>query len=336
MSNLQTTPFGVLLVNLGTPSEPTTQGVRRYLAEFLWDQRVIQVPRPIWWLILHGIILRFRPKKVAKLYKAVWTDEGSPLLAISRRQQAALQTQLKVSLEQDIPVELAMTYGFPSIREAGMALARKGVRRIFVLPLYPQYSATTTAAVFDRLALDLKQCPDVPELFFQREYWQRPDFIECLARSVEEHWHQTGKPDRLLMSFHGIPQRYEDKGDPYPGACRSTAEALARRLNLADNQWSESFQSRFGREEWVKPYTDKLLEQWAKDPKIRRVDIICPAFAADCLETLEEIQEENKSLFLKAGGAAFHYIPCLNDRPDHIKMLTKIILDNSQGWRAKE
>lgn len=336
MSQQNKSPFGVILVNLGTPDEPTAAGVRRYLAEFLWDPRVIQIPRLVWWFILNLIILRLRPGKVAKLYQSVWTDEGSPLMAISRRQQAALQASLCAQLGQQVPVELAMTYGSPSIRQAGMALAKTGVRKILVLPLYPQFSATTTAAVYDRLAKDLKPCPDIPELIFIRDYWQQPGYIQSLAASCEEYWQANGKPDRLLMSFHGIPKRYEDQGDPYPEACRGTAKALAKALNLADDQWSHSFQSRFGKAEWVKPYTDKLLEQWGADSSINRVDVICPAFAADCLETLEEIQVENRDLFLASGGKTFCYIPCLNDRPDHIKMLTQLIIERTQGWRVTD
>lgn len=332
MSNPIEKPFGVMLVNLGTPEKPDTSSVRKYLAEFLSDPRVIHVPRWIWWFILHGVILRFRPRKVAKLYKSVWTDAGSPLMVISLRQQHALKQMLEQSCGQSIPVELAMTYGQPSMEKAGRALAQQGAKRLLVLPLYPQYSATTTGAVFDRLAKALKPCPDIPELHFIHDYWQRADYLDALANSVKEYWHEHGKPDRLLMSFHGIPQRYEDKGDPYPSHCRGTAIALAERLGLEPHQWSESFQSRFGREEWVKPYTDVLMEQWGKDDTINRVDVISPAFAADCLETLEEIKEENRAIFLEAGGKDFHYIPCLNDRPEHIRALSNLVLEATNYW----
>jgi|TARA_Y100000589_G_scaffold40538_2_gene33976 protoporphyrin/coproporphyrin ferrochelatase len=325
-------PFGVMLVNLGTPENPDAASVRKYLAQFLSDPRVIRVPRLLWWLILHGIILRFRPAKVARLYQTIWTDEGSPLMCISRKQEAALQAQLEHSTGQRIPVQLAMSYGEPSLTTAGRKLAASAVERIIVLPLYPQYSSSTTAAVFDGLANALKPCPDIPELIFIRDYWAREDYLQALANSVQEFWDEHGKPDRLLLSFHGIPQRYEDTGDPYPSLCRKTAAAVASRLGLADDQWSESFQSRFGREEWVKPYTDVLLEQWGNDDSIQRVDVICPAFAADCLETLEEIEEQNKVTFLEAGGKAYHYIPCLNDRPDHITMLSDLILERAKAW----
>ncbi len=333
MNDTPKPPFGVMLVNLGTPAAPDAASVRKYLAEFLWDKRVIQVPRLLWWLILHGIILRVRPRKVAHLYESIWTADGSPLLVISRKQQAALKTALRTRLQTDIPVELAMNYGQPSLTQAGRALAAQGVRRILVLPLYPQYSASTTASVFDRLARALQPCPDLPELHFIRDYWEEPAYLDALTACVQEYWQEHGQPDRLLLSFHGIPQRYEDNGDPYPSLCRATAKAVADRLGLRDDQWSESFQSRFGREEWVKPYTDELLKQWGAQDGINRVDVISPAFAADCLETLEELAVQNRALFLEAGGKDYRYIPCLNDRPDHIDMLAQLVLKHSSPWR---
>lgn len=332
MSEQNKAPFGVMLVNLGTPENPDAASVRKYLAEFLSDPRVIRVPRLLWWLILHGIILRVRPAKVARLYQTIWTDEGSPLMNISRRQEAALQSKLKEITGTEIPVELAMSYGEPSLVTAGRKLANRGAQRIMVLPLYPQYSSSTTAAVFDGLARALKPCPDIPEILFIRDYWQRDDYLQALADSVQSFWDEHGKPDRLLMSFHGIPQRYEDTGDPYPSLCRQTAVGVATKLGLQDGEWSESFQSRFGREEWVKPYTDVLLEEWGRDDSINRVDVLCPAFAADCLETLEEIEEQNKVVFLEAGGKAYHYIPCLNDRPDHIQMFANLVLERAKAW----
>lgn len=332
MSSHNKAAFGVMLVNLGTPENPDAASVRKYLAEFLSDPRVIRIPRVLWWLILHGIILRVRPGKVAKLYQTVWTDEGSPLMHISRKQQAALQLCIQEKTGQPIPVELAMSYGEPSLATAGRKLASSGVQRIIVLPMYPQYSSTTTAAVFDGLARALKPCPDLPEMIFIRDYWEREDYIAALANSVREYWNEHGKPDKLLLSFHGIPQRYEDTGDPYPSGCRGTAQAVIKQLGLTPDQWSESFQSRFGREEWVKPYTDALLEEWGQNDSIHRVDVVCPAFSADCLETLEEIEEQNKITFLEAGGKEYHYIPCLNDRPDHIEMLAKLVLERAKAW----
>lgn len=332
MSTPNSPRFGVMLVNLGTPENPDAASVRKYLAEFLSDSRVIRVPRLLWWLILHGIILRVRPGKVAKLYQTIWTDNGSPLMDFSRRQQAALQAWLSQTTGGEIPVELAMSYGEPSLAAAGRRLATTGVERIVVLPLYPQYSSTTTAAVFDGLARALQRCPDIPELVFIRDYWRRDDYLAALAASIREYWDEHGEPDRLLLSFHGIPQRYEDTGDPYPSHCSGTARGVASRLGLTDQQWSESFQSRFGREEWVKPYTDELLAQWGADDHINRVDVVCPAFAADCLETLEEIEEQNRVTFLEAGGKDYHYIHCLNDRPDHIRMLGQLILERARAW----
>lgn len=329
MSN--TPPFSVLLVNLGTPDAPTPKAVRKYLAQFLWDKRVVDVPRPLWWLILNGIILRFRPARVAKAYASIWTDEGSPLMVFSRKQQAALKQKLKTEFGVDIPVELAMSYGNPSLKEAGIKLSKSGSKRILVLPLYPQNSSSTVAAVFDGLAEALKACLYMPEIRFINQYYQHPDYIQALANSVTEHWQEHGRTDKLLMSFHGIPKRYEDMGDPYPSQCRATAKALADKLELNDEQWLCSFQSRFGREEWVKPYTDETLKAWP-DQGVKSVAVITPAFSVDCLETLEEIGEENKEYFLENGGQSYQFIPCLNDREDHIHMMAEIIKQQTQGW----
>lgn len=331
MTDAQRPPFGVLLANLGTPVAPTPQAVRTYLAEFLWDKRVVDAPRPLWWLILNGIILRTRPKRVAKAYASVWTDEGSPLMSISRRQQRALQQALKDAFGCDIPVALAMTYGEPSMEQAGRELRAAGVQNMLVLPLYPQYSATTTGAVFDRLAKGLKACPHLPQMRFVNEYHLHPQYIRALADSVREYRAQYGSGDKLLLSFHGIPERYERQGDPYPSQCRATAKAVAAELGLHDDQWLCSFQSRFGREEWVKPYTDATLEAWGKEG-VGRVDVISPAFSADCLETLEELSVENRDHFIHHGGRDYHYIPCLNDRTDHIAMMTALVEANTGGW----
>lgn len=324
-------PFGVIIANLGTPTEPTPKAVRQYLAEFLWDRRVVDTPRPLWWLILHGVILRIRPGPVSKSYKSVWTEEGSPLMAISRRQQHALKATLDEQFKADIPVELAMTYGHPTIAEAGQQMRKAGVENIIVLPLYPQNSSSTTAAVYDQLARSLTQCPHIPNLRFINQYHVHEGYISALAQSVRDYWDKHGRGEKLLMSFHGIPQRYENKGDPYPRQCRATAAALAAKLELNESQWQCTFQSRFGREEWVKPYTDYLLKEWGQQG-VNRVDVISPAFSADCLETLEELEVENRDYFLEAGGKSYHYIPCLNDRPDHIEMMKDIIIQNSLGW----
>ncbi len=327
----QNAPFGIMLVNLGTPDAPTKKAVRRYLAEFLWDKRVVDVFRPIWWLILHCVILRIRPGRVAKAYASVWTKEGSPLLAISKKQRLALEQKLQDTYGKKIPVSLAMTYGTPNMEQAGMELRKAGVQKILMLPLFPQFSSSTTAAVYDRLAKGLKACPHLPELRWVNEYHQHSGYINSLASSVKEYWEQNGRGDKLLMSFHGIPQRYETKGDPYPRQCRATAKALADALELNDDQWLCAFQSRFGREEWVKPYTDFTLRDWAKQG-VARVDVISPAFSADCLETLEELEVENRDFFMEAGGKEYHYISCLNDRSDHIQMMSDLVQQHTQGW----
>lgn len=323
--------FGVMLVNLGTPDAPTKKAVRRYLAEFLWDVRVVDVFRPLWWLILHGVILRIRPGRVAKAYASVWTDEGSPLLAISKKQRQALEKKLAADFGYDIPVTLAMTYGTPNMEQAGLELRKAGVQKILMLPLFPQLSSSTTAAVYDRLAKGLKPCPHLPEIRWVNEYHQHPAYISSLAASVKEYWEQHGRGDKLLMSFHGIPERYENRGDPYPSQCRATAKALAESLELNDDQWLCAFQSRFGREEWVKPYTDYTLKEWG-EKGVSRVDIISPAFSADCLETLEELEMENRETFIESGGKDYHYIACLNDREDHIQMMCDLVNQHTQGW----
>jgi len=312
---------GVLLINLGTPEQPTPQSVRKFLAEFLSDRRVVDIPKLIWMIILHGIILRIRPAKVAKLYQSIWFEDGSPLMHYSRRQQAELQKALS---DQNILVELAMTYGNPSMVDAGRSLAKQGVEHIIALPLYPQNSRTSTAAAFDSLARGLSKCPHVPGLTWISDYHDHPAYIEALADSVKRYWKEFGQGEYLLMSFHGIPERLERIGDPYPGQCRKTAKLLAEALGLADGQWQEAFQSRFGKEEWVKPYTDATLEAWGKEGR-GRVDVVAPSFSVDCLETLEEIQIQNKEEYLAAGGKEYHYIPALNADEMHIKFLAQLV-----------
>ncbi len=317
-------PIGVLLVNLGTPKAPTTSAVRRYLREFLSDRRVIDTPKIIWWFILNGVILLIRPSKVAKLYQSVWTDQGSPLLAISRRQAQALAVKLEEKYPDSYRVELAMTYGTPSIPDALKSIQEQGCQRVVVLPLYPQYSATTTAAVFDRWATALRDVVDIPETRFIKKFHAHPAYIAALAVSVSAHWQEQGKPDRLLMSFHGIPERYVANGDPYVAQCQATARALAQALQLEDKAWKMSFQSRFGPAAWVQPYTDEVLKQWAGE-QLKRIDVVCPAFAADCLETLEEISVQNRELYQHAGGGEYLYIPALNDRPEFIDCLVELV-----------
>jgi len=324
-------PFGVILINLGTPTAPTTPAIRKYLAEFLWDRRVVRIFRPLWWLILNGIILRFRPKKLVKSYQSIWTDEGSPLLVISKRQQQSLQSTLHDQTKLDIVVELAMTYGQPSIPAALNSLQSQGINNVFVLPLYPQYSSTTTAACFDVLAETLKTRANLPEILFNRNYYALDSYINALAASITAYWQKHGQPDLLLFSFHGIPLHYETQGDPYPSECRETAILVAKKLGLDDSQWETTFQSRFGKAQWIKPYTSARLTSLGQ-ANTERVDIVCPAFSVDCLETLEEICIENREIFLKAGGKAFHYIPCLNDNPEHIHMMAELIISKTKNW----
>ncbi len=323
--------IGVLLCNLGSPDAPTPSAVRRYLAEFLWDPRVIEMPRPLWWLILNGIILRTRPKKSAQLYQSVWTDEGSPLLAISRRQCDALQETLEARVNGPVKVVLAMRYGRPSIAEGLRRLQQANARRIVVLPLYPQYSATTTASVFDAVMDELKTWRCLPEMRYINHYHDDERYIQALKNSILDHFQRHGQPEQLIFSFHGMPRRYFTNGDPYFCECHKTARLAAQALSLSDDQWRVTFQSRFGKEEWLKPYTDKTLEQLAKDG-IKNVAVVCPAFSADCLETLEEIEVENRNIFLAAGGVSYSYIAALNDRQDHIDALAELAVRHMQGW----
>lgn len=323
--------LGILVVNLGTPDDPTPKAVRRYLAEFLWDPRVIELPRPIWWLILHGVILRIRPRRSAEAYAKVWTDRGSPLMDWSVRQSKALQKELDSALEAPVHVALGMRYGKPSVAAALEELRAKKVRRLLVLPMYPQYSATTTATVFDAVSDALRRWRWIPELRFVSEYAGEPGYIAALAASVREHWATHGRGEHLLMSFHGVPRRYLLAGDPYHCQCQKTGRLLAEALFLKDDEWSLSFQSRVGREEWLRPYTDETVAAMGKSG-LKRLDVICPGFSADCLETLEEIAMQNEELFIESGGKKISYIPALNARRDHISFLTQLVLRNLQGW----
>ncbi len=323
---------GVLLVNLGTPDEPTPAAVRRYLAEFLWDPRVVEMPRWLWWFALHGIILRVRPGKVARAYQSVWTDTGSPLLAITRRQSECLQAVLDTQHQAPAEVAIAMRYGNPSIASALKDLRDKGVQRLLILPMYPQYSATTTASVYDAVFDELKTWRRVPELRLIQTYYNDAGYIQALKASVEQYWQQHGRAERLLMSFHGIPKRYITAGDPYHFESLETGRLLAEALGLGETDYAITFQSRFGRGEWLKPATDHTLNEWGKSG-VKSVQVVCPGFSADCLETLEEIDEQNRNFFLKSGGESFAYIPALNDSGDHINVLAQLVLQHLQGWQ---
>ncbi len=322
---------GILLTNLGTPDAPTAAAVRRYLAEFLSDPRVIELARPLWWLILHGFILRLRPRRSAEAYSKIWTDEGSPLLNIAKKQCALVAQSMQESTDGPLQVELAMRYGNPSLASALDKLRQANAQRLLVLPLYPQYSATTTASTFDAIADVLKTWRWLPELRMINHYHDHPAYISALVESIRDHWAEYGKPDKLLFSFHGLPKHYFLAGDPYYCECQKTARLVAEQLGLEQDLWSVSFQSRLGLQEWLKPYTDIQLKEWGKSA-IKSVQIICPGFSADCLETLEEIKMQNKEFFIKAGGREFSYIPALNDQAMHINALVEIISQHCQGW----
>lgn len=309
---------GVLLVNLGTPDAATPAAVRRFLSEFLHDKRVVSLTRWLWCPILHGVILPIRSPKVAKLYQSVWMDQGSPLLVYSQRQVAKLQDKLQM------PVALGMTYGNPSLKSGIEALMAQGVEEVIVLPLYPQYSGTTTAAVSDGLTKAFKQLPVIPGYRFIRDYYGHPSYVKALAESVRKHWRENGQGDHLVCSFHGIPKRLADQGDIYPQHCEKTTELLAKELGLSADKITMTYQSRFGREEWLKPYTDETLEELPKQG-IKKLDIMAPAFSVDCLETLEEISDQCKETFIEAGGEAFSYIKCLNDNDEHIQMMGELV-----------
>lgn len=323
--------IGVLLTNLGTPNSTELRDIRRYLAEFLSDPRVIDLNRLIWLPILYGAVLTRRPAKTAAAYRQIWTDEGSPLLVIARKQAAAVQQQLSATLATPVRVALGMRYGEPSLADSLHELTHAGCDRILLLSLYPQYCSATTGTTFERVSRLIAEQIEQPALHSITRYHDDPAYIDTLAASVRQHWQTNGRNDRLMMSFHGIPQRYADNGEPYPEDCKTTAALLAERLQLSADAWQLCFQSRFGREPWLQPYTDKTLEQWAQNG-VKSVDVICPGFSADCVETLEEIAITNRQLFIDNGGQQLAYIPALNDRPEHIDMLSGLIKRELAGW----
>jgi ferrochelatase len=331
------TRIGVLLINLGTPDAPTAAAVRRYLAEFLADRRVVEIPPFVWWPILHGIILRVRPAKSARKYAAIWSNDGSPLLVHSVRKRALLLGYLgerlkAMGLPSDFaPVELAMRYGRPTVAGAMDRLAAAGCDRILVLPLYPQYAASTTASAMDAVYAYTREARRMPALRAVDCFHDDPGYIKALAHTVNEYWMKHGRPDRLVLSFHGLPRRTLEQGDPYHCHCRKTARLLAVELGLDPAHYAVTFQSRFGKAEWLKPYTAEVLTSLAREA-VGRVDVFCPGFVSDCLETLEEIGIEGRQSFLAAGGRDFHLIPCLNEQPLWIAALSAIVLRNLQGW----
>lgn len=324
----------VVLVNLGTPDAPTPKAVRSYLKEFLSDRRVVEIPRAVWWCILNGIILPFRAKQSAEKYASIWTPQGSPLKVHTEKQTALLQQTLSARGE-DVSVVCAMRYGQPSVDSVLAQLKLEGCDRIVVLPAYPQYSGTTTASVFDAVFTHYARVRNVPQLRFVKHYYDHPAYIEALKQRVLAYWEVHGRPDKLVMSFHGVPKRTQMLGDPYYYECQKTARLLAQALGLPESKYLLTFQSRFGRAEWLQPYTAPTLEQFGQ-AGVKRIDVVCPGFTSDCLETLEEISMEGRDLFLAAGGKAFHYIPCLNDAPVAGEALADIVTEYLAGWDTKQ
>lgn len=322
----------ILLVNLGSPAAPTTSALRAYLAEFLSDPRVIDLPAWRWQPILHGIILRTRPAQSAKLYQAIWEETGAPLLRITTAQKEALQKAL-IDAGADVIVEEAMRYGAPAIADKITALQARGVTQILIIPMYPQYCESTTASVLDAVGQALLKTRHVPEWRFVHHWHSHPRYIQALLQSVRDYVAQAGMPDKLLLSYHGVPKRFIDEGDPYFAHCTATTEALSQALGWEAGRIEQVFQSRFGREEWIKPYADERLAALAR-AGVAHVAVLCPGFTADCLETIEEMGATNRALFLQAGGVRYDYIPALNDHPAHIALLLALITTHTQDWQA--
>jgi len=326
---------GVLLINLGTPAAPTAAALRPYLREFLSDPRVVEIWRPAWWLILNLFILTTRPKQSARRYAQIWSSDGSPLRAHTERQAKMLRGYLGERIRAPLVVDYAMRYGEPSIAATLARLRQQGCDRILLLPLYPQYAASTTATALDAVGAAFATMRNQPALRSVRHFHNHPGYIAALAQNVNDHCVKNGRPDVLVMSFHGVPRYTLDKGDPYHCECHATARLLAEALKLAPAHYRVTFQSRFGRAEWLKPYTAEVLKDLGRQ-KLGRVDVVCPGFVSDCLETLEEIAIEGKTIFLNNGGKDFHYIPCLNERDDWIHALTDIVASNLLGWVGSE
>lgn len=322
---------GVLVTNLGTPDAPKKTELKRYLQEFLSDPRVVEVPRLLWWMILNLVILNIRPKRSAKAYATVWTERGSPLMFHTQDQTKALRDNLQQQYGDNIVVDFAMRYGSPSVDSVVDNMLQQGVRKLVVLPLYPQYCASTTGSTFDAIANSFRKRRWIPELRFITHYHDHKGYIKAVADKIQTHWDQHGRADKLIFSYHGIPKRYLLNGDPYHCECYKTSRLIAAELGLTDNEHFTSFQSRFGREEWLKPYTDHSLKAFPEQG-VKSVQIVCPGFSADCLETIEEIGEENRDCFLEAGGERYEYIAALNADKGHIQALTKLLESHLQGW----
>ena len=323
----QADKIGVLITNLGTPKAPTAKALRPYLKQFLSDPRVVEIPRILWWCILNGIILNTRPAKSAHAYSNVWTEEGSPLALYTKAQA----DNLRELQSPQIIVDWAMRYGEPSVGSVIQKLQDQGVRKLLVLPLYPQYSASTTGSTFDALAEDFTKRRWIPELRFITSYHDHPLYIRAIANSIRKHWEEVGRSEKLIFSYHGVPLRYLHSGDPYHCQCLKTTRLIAEELELEPEQFMTCFQSRFGREEWLRPYTDETLKA-LPSKGVKSVSVICPGFSSDCLETIEEINMENREYFEEAGGESYHYIPALNDSSEHIQFLNQLIQQHLQGW----
>ena len=326
---------GILLANLGTPDAPDAKSLRRYLAQFLMDRRVVEIPRFIWCWILHCIILVIRPKKSAEKYAQVWTKEGSPLLVHAQKQALMLRGFLGQKINSPFVVELGMSYGNPSMQSAIESLKAQHCNKILVLPLYPQYAASSSSAAFDAVWKVLLRMRNVPAIRTVRNYHDHPAYINALAASVRHYWMINGKPTKLVMSFHGVPKFHLMKGDPYHCECHQSARLLAEALELSKDEYVVAFQSRFGKQEWLKPYLASTLAELG-NVMTKRIDVICPGFSSDCLETLEEIAMEGKEIFTHAGGGEYHYIPALNESEPWIHAMTEIALENLQGWVSSD
>ena len=326
-----TSRSAIVLVNLGTPDAPTASAVRRYLKQFLSDQRVVEIPRLVWWFILHLIILPFRSGQSAKKYASIWSREGSPLKVHTQKQAMLLRGALGERGHVDLNVVMAMRYGSPSLPDVLSQLKAEGCERILILPAYPQYSGTTTGSIYDAVFSHYAQVRNVPELRFVKNYHDHDGYLDALRDSILNHWDSNGRPEKLVMSFHGVPKRTLMLGDPYHCECLKTARLLAAKLRLPDDAWMVTFQSRFGKAEWLQPYTAPTLVKLA-GAGLKRVDLVCPGFTSDCLETLEEIAMEAKHDFLSAGGEQFSYIPCLNEAPAWIAGLAEVAEQHMIGW----
>ena len=325
--------IGVLLVNSGTPDSPRPRDVRSFLAKLLGDPRVVELHRALWLPILHGIILRVRPFRSAKKYQSIWSARGSPLLAFSEDLRSALLQQLAKRVLAPISIELGMMYAHPGVAASLEALRRQGCTKLLVLPMFPQYCGASTGAAFDQVSAELRRWRWVPDLRFISEYHEHPGYIAALAASVRDHWTEHGQTDQLLVSFHGIPEQYFRDGDPYFCKCQKTARLLAEELQLRPEQWALAFQSKYGPGRWLKPYTVDTLEAMPKRG-VRAVTTVCPGFAVDCLETLEEMDIENREHFMRAGGLTYQYVPALNARQDHARALVDLIAQHCEGWTA--